>query len=199
MKKILFLSFIFFSTTVFADNHVEKQAITLVNEFLTYLQNESSFSYDKEIYFFGEHSFPSFILCLQEKLVNDKGEWLTTMPKDSLIGKLLKKKKNLFFLPSKTQRFIFCKKDDNTNSCFVICTEQKQPEKSQLAGVTNSPMSKTLVFRVNNFTKPYINLLESTIDGMNILYLLDFRLKNIDVKSAGKIKRKTILIFDSRK
>lgn len=199
MKKILFLSFLFFTTTVFADNHVEKQAITLVNEFITYLQNKSSFSYDKEIYFFGEHSIPSFVLCLKEKLVNDKGKWLTSKPKDSLIGNLLKSNKNLFFLLSETQWFVFCKKDYNTNSCFVICTEQKQPEKSQLAGVTNSPMSKTLVFRVDNFTKPYINLLESTIDGMNILYLLGFRLKNIDVKSAGKIKRKTILIFDSRK
>ena len=59
-------------------------------------------------------------------------------------------------------------------------------------------MSKTLVFQVDNFTgkKPSIDLLESTIDGKNILYLLDFRLKEIDVKTAGRIKRKTILTFD---
>lgn len=197
MKNILFLSFLFFAVTACADNRIEKQAIPLVNEFLAYLQEESAFSFDKEIHFFGG-STPSLVLLLQAKMITEKGEWLTSKPKDSLIGHLLKRKKDLFFFPLETQKFVFCKKDDNTNSCFVICTCQKLPEKSQLAGVTNTPMSKTLVFQVDNFTgkKPSIDLLESTIDGKNILYLLDFRLKEIDVKTAGRIKRKTILTFD---
>lgn len=197
MKKILFLSFLFFTVTACSGRSIEKQATTLVNEFLAYLQEESSFSFDKEIHFFGD-STPSSVLLLQAKMINEKGERLTSKPKNSLIGHLLKRKKNLFFLPSETQKFIFCKKDDNTNTCFVIFSCRNLPEKSQLAGVTNTPMSKTLVFQVDNFTgkKPSIDLLESTINGMNILYLLDFRLKEIDVKSAGRVKRKTILTFD---
>ena len=86
----------FFAVTACADNRIEKQAIPLVNKFLAYLQEESAFSFDKEIHIFGG-STPSLVLLLQAKMITEKGEWLTSKPKDSLIGHLLKRKKDLFF------------------------------------------------------------------------------------------------------
>lgn len=180
-------------TMTFADDAVEQQAITVVNDFLTYLDSNEHFSYEKETYFLGDHSILASVLYMRANLMNTSGRWRTKEPRNSLLGHVLKQKQDIFRFPLKAQKIIFCKKDNNSNSCFVVCLYQKETGKSQVSNVSNSAVAKVLVFRVTNFIQPNIDLLESSIDGISIPYLLGFSLKEINVKSAGKIRTKKTL------
>lgn len=200
MKKILTLIlFLGTAVTISANDTLEQQAVAIVNDFLTYLDSNEPFSYDREKYFFGDHSILATVLYMQTNMMHSDGRWKAKSPSNSLLGHTLKQENNILRFSRDSQKFVFCEKDNNSNSCFVICLYQKKAEKSQVSGISNPEIAKVLVFRVTNFIRPNIDLLESSIDGISIPYLLGFRVKDTEVKSAGKSRKKDTLTFSKEK
>lgn len=107
----------FFATMTFAKDTVEQEALTHVNEFLTYVETNDRFSFEKELYFFG-FSIPAAVLYIDANWMHTSGRWLKKTPKNSLLGHVLNQHKNLFLPSPKARKFIFCQKANNiTRSC----------------------------------------------------------------------------------
>ena len=191
----------FFATMTFAKDTVEQEALTHVNEFLTYVETNDRFSFEKELYFFG-FSIPAAVLYIDANWMHTSGRWLKKTPKNSLLGHVLNQHKNLFLLSPKARKFIFCQKANNiTNACFVVCLYQEGGllHDSKILG---PKIAKVLVFKVNKFDRKRhseIDLMESSIDGINIPHLLGFRIIPVEEKAAGRMLKGTTLSIPKEK
>ena len=71
MKKLLIFLMGFFATMTFAKDTVEQEALTHVNEFLTYVETNDRFSFEKELYFCNIYEIVKIVL--REMVIWKKG------------------------------------------------------------------------------------------------------------------------------
>lgn len=188
-------------TVTTTDN--QRLAVKVIEELLDTLKNESQFSFDRGHYFFKEMNYLEFALMRPLGYRDEAGRWLKPQPVQSYLGSLLMMKKNLL-LPSSSEYIPTFSVVDVNGPEAVIDNEIKVVvfygrDKRQNIKDLSDEKHRTLVFHV--FCKPdpvkkfvKIDLQESFVDGVSMIYVLGFRVKNVEVP-LGKGKRTKTLFL----
>jgi len=203
MKKhciIFFLFTVFCVPISFANENssLPPEEIQLVYKFLKKLKDNTPFTFEEELYFFGTANEDVYI---QAEYMNSEGKWIAEKPKYSLLGELIRKKKAIFLLDVQNKYDISTTRISSSSPEFTASVEKFALEEIknifceykyvfflQIAKPTGQPDTriKNIIFSVYKNTKSknsnehkYHILLPSTIiDNVYAPFALGFRFKD---------------------
>ena len=180
-----------------AEESFEESALMLVEKFLNRINEDTPWKYSEEKSFFFAPIL-SAVLMMQADIMKEDGMWTGQEPTQSLLGKLLYSKRELFFFPDSERQLIFAKKENSSEGIVILFYKRKRIK--EFSSFEASPLSKCIIFTITNYTKkggidPRIDLNNSFIDGQNLPSLLGFRTMTKKIKSAGNIREKEIPYF----
>lgn len=198
---LIVVMFIFgISTTSFAENHFEQSALALVENFLVMVSKETPWTFSEECSLLSA-STSSIVLMMQADIMREDGTWTKKEPDQSLLGKLLQSRRELFSFPDSERQIFFLEEKNNIRGTVVVLYRKKKTK--EFAAFDEEPVSKCIIFCIVNYAKPgkhkpRIDLDDSFIDGRNLPYLLGFRNRTKKVKILGEIVDKTVPYFPEK-
>lgn len=176
-KLILLVLFSLSATSLTAQDFFEQQAIDAVKKFLNCVRNNETISYEEEKSHFSD-MLCSATLYIQADIMRPDGQWREKEPKDSLLGKLLISKREMFTF-SENSRFFFYKTSELSGYVAVVTFVSRKDDMDYLV---SEPISYTMLFRILNFRGIRIDLWSSSINGQSLPFLLGYEVKIKKVK-----------------
>ena len=168
-------------------------AIRFVQDMLKRISDSETFTYDDEVFYFGEQSILSHVLLLKFNYVDKAGKWQKNN-KVSLLGRLLKRNKDVFGISGKA--IYTCSETEDCNLFHVCVLDFNSDMKQCFSG---DRICRSLMFCVASRGKDNsmtIDMSSSIIDGVGLPSVLGFSSEMRSIETyAGKKKDKWIPIY----
>ena len=171
------------------DAECERSAIELVTNFLARVEKPEPLSYREECAFFGELSLTGAFLYWQYGYIHESGRWKRLFrPKKSLLGNVIQAHRDVFSTKPFGRQEVFYTKDIYPlGRVTVVLDEHPTRFTHGWLPATTNRISKTIRFQVSmGVNGSVIQLCDSSVDGVSVLYLLGFRERKVTHVCCGE-------------
>lgn len=169
----------------------EKASIALVTNFLVRIEMDKPLSFDEEEHFF-DRSLVGASLYIQYGYMREDGGWRWLFkPRKSLLGNIIQAHRDVFSTREFDHKNVLYVKDNDYYSSVIVVLH-KEPHDCQWGWPPIKPDRNP--YKVMKFSiaahrkKPKIELSESLVDGVSVLYQLGFRERSRKVLRGKKMK-----------